>query len=330
MSVEVLLEADQKNAVKDPEFLKAIEEITTFNKTYRSPKTDRTARSGGVNPELYIAKTISVVDLLKEVNQAVHENRSEFYSLPDSRELTAQELLLFELSGNDDLEELTDYNYQTARMRLRVPWTDATEYGDFMDGFVEAYKERLPETVSVTVTGNMPLLTRTLSAVIESMSRSYVIAFIAVTPLMMLLLGNVRLGLIAMVPNLLPIAAALGLMGWFGISIDAFALLCGSIVLGLAVDDTIHFMTGYAREYRETQDSQIAVERTLRSTGQALFFTTLIVCTGFMGFSVGYLKNGVIFGSVTSFALTVALIADIVLSPALVTIATRRGLHIAD
>jgi predicted RND superfamily exporter protein len=324
MSVEVLIESEVEGSVQNPEFLRNLAAIAEFNETYNSPDADN-ASLAGLNPDLRISKTVSVADLLKEVNQAVHENRPEHYVLPDTRELTAQELLLFELSGNDDLEELTDYEYKTARIRLRVPWTDATEYGEFMNGFIEEYDARLPETVTSTVTGNMPLLVRTLTAVIESMRRSYIIAFLAVTPLMIVLLGNVRLGLIAMVPNLLPIAAALGLMGWFGISVDAFALLCGSIVLGLAVDDTIHFMTGFAREYAQTHDAQSAVERTLRTTGQALFFTTLILCTGFMGFSVGYLKNGEIFGIVTSFALIVALAADVILSPALVTIAARRG-----
>lgn len=319
MSAEVLFETRREGGVKDPALLAALEDITRSNDVYAMTVGD--GRADGV--ELRVAKSVSIVDLLKEVNKSLNENRAEHYVLPGTRELVAQELLLFELSGSDDLEKLTDYRYETARMMMRTPWADAVLYGEFLDRLLAQQRERIGGTAEVVSTGMLPLLFRTVTAVIHSMGRSYVLAFVAVTPLMMLLLGSVRLGLLAMIPNLLPIIAVLGLMGAAGLPLDLFSLLTGSIVLGLAVDDTIHFTSGFGRELAATGDAVGAVRRTLETTGQAMFFTTLILCCGFAVFAFAYMRNGVVFGSVTAVALGIALLADIVLAPALFVLASR-------
>lgn len=321
MSAEILFETHRGAGVQDPALLEELDDIARANAEFETKPDHQRPEEA----PLRVAKTISIVDLLKEVNKALNENRSEHYVLPGTRELVAQELLLFEMSGSDDLEELADYRYETARMMLRVPWADATRYGGFMDDLVARYEDRTGDDVDIVATGMLPLLFRTLTAVIHSMSRSYVLAFLAVTPLMILLLGSFRLGLLAMIPNLLPIVAVLGLMGAVGLPLDLFSLLTGSIVLGLAVDDTIHFTSGFGREFALHGDAVRAVERTLDTTGQAMFFTTLILCSGFSMFAFAYMRNGVVFGSVTAVALGIALLADVVLAPALFVLASRRG-----
>jgi predicted RND superfamily exporter protein len=328
LALEVLFDTGREDGAKDPRLLHALDRITALNARYRSrgDGLGGSAETTGAGKQpLYVAKTISIVDLLKEIHRALNGNRDDYYTLPDRRDLVAQELLLFELSGSDDLEDLVDYRYTTARMTMRVPWTDATQYSDFVDGLLALQRGEIGDAATVTVTGRIPLLTRTLTAVIHSMARSYVLAFAAVAPLMMLLLGSFRLGLLSMIPNLLPIIAALGLMGWFGLPLDAFNLLVGSIVLGLAVDDTIHFMHGFYRERSAEHPPAEAVRLTLQTTGQAMFFTTLILCTGFAIYATAYMRNFAGFGLITAFALAMAFIADVVLSPALVVLAERRA-----
>jgi predicted RND superfamily exporter protein len=319
MNVEVLFDTKREGGVQEPEFLSALDDLARID-PHATPVPSDAPETTAV---LRVAKSISIADLLKEINKALNENREDRYELPDTRELVAQELLLFEMSGNNDLEELTDYRYQTARMMIRVPWADATLYGGFLDSLVAAYRERMGESVEIVSTGMLPLLFRTLTAAIHSMGRSYVLAFLAVTPLMVLLLGSVRLGLLAMIPNLLPIVAVLGLMGAVGLPLDLFSLLTGSIVLGLAVDDTIHFTNGFGRELAEHGDAVAAVRNTLETTGQAMFFTTVILCTGFGVFCFAYMRNGVVFGSVTAVALGIALLADVLLAPALFVLVSR-------
>ncbi len=166
----------------------------------------------------------------------------------------------------------------------------------------------------------MVVMGRSFTASIETLFRSYAIALLVITPLMMLLLGSFRLGLIAMIPNLFPIVLTLGLMGWTGQPLEMFSLLIGSIALGLAVDDTIHFMHGFRRRFGQTGSVEIAVRDTLRTTGQALLFTSVVLTFGFLIYVLSDLNNLFRFGAFTSFSIVVAFLADVLLAPALMKV----------
>jgi len=122
-----------------------------------------------------------------------------------------------------------------------------------------------------------------------------------------------------MIPNLVPVAFALGLMGWLGIALDMMNLMLGSIVIGLAVDDTIHFMHSFRREIERNGDVANAVANTLRGTGQALLFTSFVLATGFLVYTQAYMDMLFDFGFLTASAITVAFLADLTLAPALVS-----------
>ena len=130
-----------------------------------------------------------------------------------------------------------------------------------------------------------------MSATIESMKQSYLIAILVISLMMILLIGNIRIGLISMIPNLAPIILTLGLMGWFGIPIDLFTMLIGSIAIGLAVDDTIHFMHNYRRYHHDTGDVREAVRNTLLTTGRAMLVTTVVLSSGFFLYMFATLSN---------------------------------------
>ena len=173
---------------------------------------------------------------------------------------------------------------------------------------------------SITTTGLMALLSRTFSAVTYSMAKTYVAAFIIITPMMMFLVGSVRMGLVSMIPNLAPILITIGIMGWAGIPLDLFTLLIGCIAIGLAVDDTIHFMHNFRRYYEQSGDVDQAVRETLLSAGQAMLFTTLTLSMGFFIYMLASMTNMILFGLLTGFTILMAFIADVVLAPALMAI----------
>jgi predicted RND superfamily exporter protein len=141
---------------------------------------------------------------------------------------------------------------------------------------------------------------------------------------MVLLLGNVRTGLLSMVPNLFPILLTLGLMGWLGMTLDLFALLVGGIAIGLAVDDTIHFMHNFRRYHEQGRDVCAAVRETLLTAGRAMLVTTLVLTLGFLTFALSSMQNLTNFGLLVGFAISTAFLADVLLAPALVRVATRR------
>jgi predicted RND superfamily exporter protein len=127
-----------------------------------------------------------------------------------------------------------------------------------------------------------------------------------------------------MLPNLAPILLTLGLMGWIGLPLDLFALLVGGIAIGLAVDDTIHFMHNFRRYHDQGRDVYGSVRETLLTAGQAMLVTTLVLTLGFLSFALSSMRNLTTFGLLVGFALSTAFLADVLLAPALVRVATRR------
>ncbi len=112
-------------------------------------------------------------------------------------------------------------------------------------------------------------------------------------------------------------------MGWLGIPLDMFSMLIGSIAIGLAVDDTIHFFHNFRRYFEETGNIREAVKETMLTTGRAMFVTTLVLATGFWLFIFASLQNLFYFGSLLGITLIFAFLADIILAPALLTIANK-------
>jgi hypothetical protein len=210
-------------------------------------------------------------------------------------------------------------------MTLRAPYADATLYGPLVRAIEKTYRERIAGDAIVTVTGLMPLLMRTFEAMVTSMARSYLLAIAIIAPLMMLFLASIRLGVLSMFPNLLPIAMTLAIMGVFDLPLDGFTLLIGSIALGLAVDDTIHFMHGFNRHFAMSHDAIDAVRRTLATSGRALFVTTLVLSSAFLAFTMGDLTSLFAFGILTSTTLVFAFAADVLLAPALMVLVTRAN-----
>ncbi|MFT5444483.1 MAG: hydrophobe/amphiphile efflux-3 (HAE3) family protein [Myxococcota bacterium] len=310
MSLEVVLTTDRENGLHEPENLRRIEAAA------------RRAETIG-NEELYIGKATSIVDIVKETHKALNENQQSFYIVPDDRQLIAQELLLFENSGVDDLEEIVDTQFQTARLSLRAPFVDALLYEDFMEEVRLAVVEEVGPDIDVEMTGFMPVLASVMSAVIRSMARSYAIALLIITPLMMLLLRDIRLGLMSMIPNLIPVIVTIGTMGWLGMPIDATTMMIGAMVIGLAVDDTIHFMHKFRIYYAQSGDSKQAIRETLESTGTALLFTSLVLTGGFSVFLLATMVNTQNFGFLAALGAAVAFLADLIVAPALMTLATR-------
>jgi predicted RND superfamily exporter protein len=303
-TVEVLLDSGIENGFHDPGLLGRLEELRSW-----AGSLQRGAISVG--------KTVSVADVLKEINQALNENRPEYYTIPQDRRLVAQEFLLFENAGSDDLEDLVDSRFQLASFMLKVPDGDAIELAPFFDEIEAHFREVLGEGVEVTLTGGTAVSHRTFAAVIPSMTKSYAVAFLAITPLMIVFLRSVRRGLVSMIPNLVPVIFTLGLMGWIGFPLDISTMMIGAILLGVAVDDTIHFMHVFYRYYDLTGDPVGAVVRTLQTTGRAMLFTSIVLSAGFFVHMLATVDNLTHTGALAGFAVIVAFLADVLLAPAL-------------
>jgi predicted RND superfamily exporter protein len=310
MTIEVVLDTAEENGWHDPDRLK------------RLNAADK-AMEALTHDDNYVGKAFSLTTILKEINQALNENRKSAYKIPDDRRLAAQEFLLFENSGSDDLEDFVDSQFTKARFTMKFPFKDAVHYWPFQKMIKEYFQKHFPDC-RIKFTGMISLLSRTISNTITSLAKSYIIAMAVITLLMILLIGRLRIGLLSMLPNLAPILLMMGIIGAFGFPMDMFTMMVASIAIGLAVDDTIHFMHNFRRYYEAFGDPEKAVFETLHTTGRAMLVTTTVLSAGFFIYMFASLNNIIRFGFLTGVTLIAALMADYFLAPALMVIVNKK------
>ena len=311
VTIEVVVDTGVENGWVDPVRLEKLNQFSTKLEAY-------------VDEYTHVGKVISLATIVKETNRALHENKQEFYTIPNEKNLVSQELLLFENSGSDDLEDVVDTQFAKARITIKLPWVDTVQ----AVGVLNFVKEESSKTFSedqVKTTGMVPLLINTFSNAVHSSVVSYFIAAIGISLMMMLILGSPRLGLLSMIPNLAPIIVGLLLMYVAKIPLDMFTLMIGSIAIGLAVDDTIHFMHNFRRYYLESGDSTKAIEQTFFTTGKAMVITTIVLSLGFFAYLAANMISVQNFGLLTASVIIFALLSDLLLAPALMIVAAKRG-----
>jgi predicted RND superfamily exporter protein len=311
VTIEVVVDTGRENGWVDPEKLKKLNEFSTKLEQYRDDYT-------------HIGKVVSLATIVKETNRALHENQEVYYTIPTDADLVSQELLLFENSGSDDLEDVVDSQFSKARITIKMPWTDTIEAVNVLE-FVKTEAEKTFEGDRVETTGMIPLLINTFSHAVHSSVWSYFMAAIAISLMMILILGSVRIGLLSMVPNLAPIIVGLLLMYIAKIPLDMFTLLIGSIAIGLVVDDTIHFMHNFRRYYLESNSASQAIEQTFFTTGKAMLITTIVLSLGFFAYLAANMISVQNFGLLTGSVIIFALLADLLLAPALMVVVAKKG-----
>ena len=182
----------------------------------------------------------------------------------------------------------------------------------------------------IIITGSSSLAQEAMAHVVWDLVSSLSLAFVAIFIIMTILFRSVRIGFISMVPNLLPLVMTLGLMGVLGITLRMSTAVIFSVSLGIAVDDTIHYVHRVTREAsEETAEPWVAIGRSHESVGRAMVYTTLTIA---LGFSILVLSNFVptaYFGSLTGLAMATALAADLTLLPLLIVRFGPPGLRAA-
>jgi predicted RND superfamily exporter protein len=310
-TLEIVFDSGEENGLYEPRYMKALEEMEDRALSHRH---------GDVVPK----KFNSILTVIKQTHRALHEGREEFYAVPDERDVIAQELFLFENGGSDDLEDLSDSQLRRTRSTLALAWSNVIYYDGFMRTLLDEFnaiaaRHGYPEG-SVQFTGVMAIFSRTLHAILTTMIKSYVLACAMVFLLMAFMMGGFRGGVLASIPNLLPILFTLGLMGWLGIPLNMLTTLIGCIIIGIAVDDTIHFMHHFRKYSIETHDSVEATRLTLHHVGRALVFTSVALLGGFLVFLTATFSAQRAFGILLGFSIVTALIANLMLAPALMTL----------
>lgn len=275
-----------------------------------------------IQDEAMVGKAWTLDSIVREINQALHESDPQHYSIPNDRALVAQELFLFEGTGSDDLEKVVDADFSQVRFTLKAPFRDAFEYQPMVQAVQQHFEANYPDA-RISITGEMALLMQVVINIIETMASSYAISLVVISLLMIAMIGQLRTGLLSMIPNLVPLLLVGGLMGALKVPLDFATMLTGSIAIGLVVDDTIHFMHNFRRYFSQSGDVERAIHQTLQTTGRAILVTTVVLAVSFFSYTSVEMKSTAYFGAIIGSVTVLALLADFFMMPALLRLVYR-------
>ncbi|MBW1898976.1 MAG: MMPL family transporter, partial [Deltaproteobacteria bacterium] len=267
-----------------------------------------------------VMKTYSIVDLLKDINKSLHDEDPAYYILPETVEQAAQYLLIYEMSGGNELENYITTNYDSANLEVRTKLADASEIQKLVAELDRFLESRPVNGIKPVMTGMGALWFRLIDYIVQSQIRGFLLAFSVIAVMMCILFGSVRVGMLSMIPNLSPVVITLGIMGWAGIPLDYVKLMIGCLAIGIAVDDTIHLLARYQHEFRRTGNYEEALLHSMAHVGRALFITSIVLVSGFLVFLNSLMDSLAQFGVLVAATISVALLADFLLMPALVMV----------
>lgn len=302
----ILIDARDGATVRDRELVLGLEKLEAHIKAYQHPS----------EPHM-VGQIVSVLDVIRESNRATHENAEQYYRLPDTQRGITDMLTMFENAGPSELKRLVTVDLKRTIMIVRVKWMEAGAYAPLVAHIEAGIDEYLGDSYVARPTGSVLSLLTIVGGLITDLMKSFGMAFVFISIMMVVLLRDIRLGLLAMLPNLLPIAAVMGIMGFADIPIDMNNLLLASIALGIAVDDSIHFLHQFQAHHKAHGDVEAAIAHTFSHAGRAIVTTSVILVSGFCIFIAAEMTNLMRFGLLVALTLLLAVIVDLIFTPAL-------------
>jgi predicted RND superfamily exporter protein len=292
----IIVQSNYPEAFKDPANLRELEKLQAW--------LEAQPEVGGVT---------SLVDYLKFINRAFNDNNPDFEKIPDSKKMVGQ-LLFF--TESEDSERLVDPGYRITNMIVRARVIDSDDTARLVERVNERLQQ-LPEHMTARATGNPVLMNRAIEDIMWGQVESIFIALVIVYAILVSLFLSFRIGFIAIIPNILPVVVYFGMLGITGISLNPSTSLIAPMIIGVAIDDTIHYFARFnniAREYHDPKESTI---RTLGVVGRPVTYTSMALSIGFLVLTTSDLRMQAQVGAMASFALIVAWLSDFFLTPAL-------------
>ncbi|MGI5090416.1 efflux RND transporter permease subunit [Treponema sp. OMZ 805] len=311
-SYNIMLTFDEDDAVKNPDVLKKLDKLSTLIGTFRLTKMNNG-----------VPKIFSILDIVKEMNQTMHSDDPAFYTIPDDEDLLAQLLFLYEISGGQT-SRWVDEEFRTLRMSIDVASYDANELAANLKTIEQTCAELFPQA-DCHLIGAAVQFAELNNKIVFGELYSFLTSLGAIAILMMLVFGSVKMGLIGLIPNIFPVLVIGAIMGYLGISLDLMTMAIMPMILGIAVDDTIHF-TNHAKYLFEKEKSyNRAIFETFYSIGKTLAMTTIILSATFLVYLTCKIDAILRLGVLAAVGLLSALAADYFMTPVLIYISKPFG-----
>lgn len=303
LPLEVQVDSKRKNGLINIPSIKKIEKLDKMISAY---------------PEF--SRSISLNEVLKFSKQAFYNGDASFYALPSEAE-AAFILRYAKQSGASGslMKSYIDKNNQVIRISFQTRDVGSNRMNDLLDEL----KPRIdsifnPEKYDVLLTGSSVLFVKGANYLLHNLVESLAIAFFLVALLMYVLFKNLRMVIIALVPNIIPLIITASIMGYLGLSLKPSTILIYSIALGIASDQTLYFLTKFRHERKSDKlNTSRIISMTLKETGMSMIYTAIILFFGFGIFSASTFGGTVALGILLSITLMVAMLCNLILLPAL-------------
>jgi predicted RND superfamily exporter protein len=299
MQIQIEVDTHRSDGLKYPDVLHRMMALEAF------------LRSQGV------VKTISLTDVVQELNQRFHAEDPAYYAIPDDPRMVSQLLALY----GDNLGDMATGDVGAGTILGLYPM-DSSEDVSRLASAVERYlTEQFDDETGIEarMIGATVLMDRLFTRMNQSQLIGLGTTLVAVTALVTVLMGSIIAGLIAAIPLLLTVAFSMGIMAYTGQPLDMMTLMVSAIAVGIGVDYSIHFISRFRREYRENHDSARALQATIRSSGRGITYNALTVALGFFILVFASFKGIRMFGLQIAMTMAVSALSALSIIPAVLT-----------
>jgi predicted RND superfamily exporter protein len=304
-TVNVVIDTERADAFKAPASLREIRALQNWLETQSE-----------------VGHTTSVADYVRLIHRAFHGDDPAELRIPDSERSIEQ---LFFFFWDEQLARFVDDGFSAASIEVRVHAMSSAGYAALVKR-IEARLAELPEGYRGRVTGNTVLVVHAIDDIARGQAVSLATGLLSIGALLVAYFRSFRTGLIALVPNVLPVLAYFGALGLFGVTLNPTTALVACMVLGVAVDDTLHYLARFRGFVRAGRDTEQAVIEALRTVARPIALTAVVLCGGLLALTTSQLTHQVEFGVLAAGTLLLATLLDVTLTPALATLLERgRG-----
>ncbi|HBH24698.1 MAG TPA: hypothetical protein DDY13_14915 [Cytophagales bacterium] len=307
MPLEIEIDLGRKGGVRRLSNLRKVEELEDY-----------------LSAQPYISEPVSVVGFFKAARQAYYNNSPRFYSLPNRQD---KNFILPYLAKMEDSTSLVksfmDSTQQIMRSSYRVADIGSNKLDSLIDNVIQTKIDSVfkDSDIKAKATGTTLLFVKGNQFLVQNLQMSLLLAFVIIAIIMGFLFRNPKMVMISIIPNIIPLLITAGLMGAFDIPLKPSTALIFSVVFGISVDDSIHFLAKYRQElFQNRFFVPLAISKSIRETGASMMYTSIILFAGFVIFAISDFGGTKYLGILTSITLLIAMFTNLLVLPSLLLI----------
>ncbi len=267
-----------------------------------------------------VDRTLSIVDSLKLLNQALHQNQPAFFQLPTQQEVLDEMLALLESDPGELSLDFLSEDHSAIRIVVRSSLFESTKLQTLIEQIEQLAVPLLPPATSLNTTGTLVLMNLTSDQLAREQVKSLLLSVIFITTILIFLCRSCKVGLMCMIPAGLPVLMFFGLLGWAGISLNVNTSVIAAIAIGIGVDNCIQYLVRFQRRRREGLSAQAATRQSLVRAGGPMCAAAAVVALGFLVFGLSSFTPVSQFGLLSAFIMGFNLVTNLLLLPALLRV----------